>query len=86
MSHIEMMEHLNPGQRAQVRGAMQQLGSLPQDQRLAVARSFRELRELPPEQRAAALNSGRYNWMNGNQRNTLNNLMSVEPLLPPQGR
>ena len=81
----EAMERLNVNQRAQVRGAMQQLGSLPPDQRRVVARSFRELRQLPPDQRPAALGSDRYqSQMNDAQRATLNNLISVEPLLPPQ--
>jgi hypothetical protein len=77
------MERLSPVQRSQVRGAMQQLGSLPPDQRMEVARSFRQLRGLPPDQRMAAMNSGRYRWMNDVQRTTLINLLQVEPMLPP---
>jgi hypothetical protein len=83
LERTEMMERLSPDQRVQVRGAMQQLGSLPPDQRQSVARSFRELRELPPEQRAAAMNSDRYRNLNETQRATLNNLIRVEPMLPP---
>lgn len=83
LAHTETIEHLSLDQRAEVRGALQQLGSLPLDQRRAVARSFRELRNLPPDQRAAAANSPQYNWMNGVQRTTLDNLLRVEPLLPP---
>lgn len=86
VAHIEMMERLDPIQRQEVRGAMKQLGSLPDDQRRAVVRSFRQLRGLPPDQRAAAANSGRYGWMNENQRSTLNNLLHIEPLLPPPGK
>jgi hypothetical protein len=86
LAHNEIMERLNPDQRAQVRGAMQELGALPEDQRRAVARSFRELRELPPDQRAAAMNSDRYTWMNPAQRATMNNLLRVEPMLPPPER
>jgi hypothetical protein len=86
LAHTEMVERMTPDQRVQFRGAMQQLGSLPPDQRHAVARSFRELRGLPPEQRAGALNSGRYRWMNATQRGTLNNLLRIEPLLPPPER
>jgi hypothetical protein len=48
-----------------------------------VARSFRELREVPAGQRAEALNSGRYGNLNPTQRATLNNLMRIEPMLPP---
>ncbi len=33
LAHAEAMERLNPAQRSQVRGAMEQLGSLPMDQR-----------------------------------------------------
>ena len=86
LANTEIMERLNPNQRAQVRGAMQQLGSLPADQRDAVARTYRQLRDLPPDQRSAALNSDRLRGQfNDAQRNTLNNLMRVEPMLePPQ--
>jgi hypothetical protein len=82
-NHIEWMEHLSVGQRAQVRGSMEQLGSLPPDQRREVAKSFRQLRALPPEQRGAAFNSPQYQYMNPAQRAALNNLLRVEPLIPP---
>jgi hypothetical protein len=84
LNRNEAMERLTPEQRGQVRGAMEQLGGLPPDQRRFVARSFRELRELPPNERQAALNSPRYaGQMNDAQRATLNNLLRVEPMLPP---
>jgi hypothetical protein len=70
-------------QRADVRGSLQQLGALPQDQRRQVAQSFRNLRALPPDQRGAALNSPQYQNMNPAQKSALNNLLRVEPLLPP---
>ena len=79
----EAMEHLSPEQRGQVRDAMKQLADLPPDQRRYVARTFRGLRELPPAQRQAVLNSERFNHLTDAQRSTLNNLMRVEPLLPP---
>ncbi len=78
--NLENFERLNPQQRGQVRGAMQQLGSLPPDQRQAVSRTFRQLRDLPPDQRSAAMSRIP---LNDAQRSTLNNLMQVEPLLPP---
>jgi len=84
LERTEMMERLSPDQRVQVRGAMQQLGALPPDQRQMVARSFRELRGLPPEERVAAMNSARYGYLNPAQRATLNNLIRVEPMLPPR--
>jgi|GEM_PF-1510222 len=83
LDHTEAMEHLTPDQRAQVRGAMQQLGALPPDQRRQVARSFRDLRDLPPDQRMAALNSRYGAQLNDAQRSTLNNLLRIEPMLPP---
>ena len=83
LEYNERMEHLSVNPRAEVRGSLQQLGSLPEDQRREVARSFRELRALPPNQRGAALNSPQYQYMNPAQRNALNNLLRVEPLLPP---
>jgi hypothetical protein len=83
LNYNEHMERLPLAQRAEVRGSLQQLGSLPEDQRRQVARSFRELRALPADQRAAALNSPQYQYMNPAQRATLNDLLRVEPLLPP---
>jgi hypothetical protein len=84
LAHTEAMERLSLPQRAQVRGVMQQLGSLPQPQRQFVARSFRQLRRLPPDQRAAAMNSYQFqSQMNDAQRSTLNNLMRIEPMIPP---
>jgi len=38
---------------------------------------------LPPAQRWAAMNSARYSYLNQPQRATLNNLIRVEPMLPP---
>ncbi len=84
LNRNEAMERLTPEQRGQVRGAMEQLGALPPDQRRFVARSFRELRDLPPNQRQATLNSPRYaGQMTDAQRSTLNNLLRIEPMLPP---
>jgi hypothetical protein len=83
LNYNEQMEHLSVNQRADVRGSLQQLGALPPDQRRQVAQSFRDLRALPADQRAAALNSPQYQYMNPAQRSTLNNLLRVEPLLPP---
>jgi hypothetical protein len=82
-SHIEWMEHLSVNQRSEVRGPLQQLGALPDDQRRQVAQSFRNLRALPPGQRGAALNSPEYQYMSPAQRSTLDNLLRVEPLIPP---
>jgi TPR repeat protein len=79
------MEHLSVDQRAQVRESLEQLGALPMDQRQQVAKSFRDLRELPTDQ-AAAMNSPQYRNMNPAQRSALNNLLRVEPLLPPAGQ
>ena len=87
LARNEAMERLSPDQRAQVRGALGQLGSLPQDQRHAVAQTFRSLRDVPADQRFAALNSGRFGPpLNPAQRNVLNNLLTVEPMLPPPNR
>jgi hypothetical protein len=86
LARNEALEHMTPNQRSDFRGVMQQLGSLPEDQRRAVARTFRQLRELPPDQRAGALNADpRYRTQfNDAQRATINNLLRIEPLLPPQ--
>ena len=82
LAHTEAMERLNPAQRSLVRGAMQQLGSLPQDERRQVIRSFRQLRMLPPEQRLGAMNSPQYGWLNYAQRMVLTNLIVIAPMLP----
>jgi hypothetical protein len=81
--NTEVMERLTPDQRGQVRGAMEQLGALPPEQRRVVAHNFQELRYLPPEQRASAMSRMP---LNDAQRATLNNLLRVEPLLPPPER
>jgi hypothetical protein len=83
LTYNERMEHLSVGQRTEVRNSLSQLGSLPPDQRRQVAEGFRQLRALPPEQRGPAANSPQYQYMNPAQRSTLNNLLRVEPLLPP---
>ena len=80
LSRNEYIERMNPQQREQFRGTMQQLGSLPPDQRRVVARSFHQLRQLPPNQRMAAASRIP---LDGAQRNTLYNLLRIEPLLPP---
>jgi len=46
LNRTEAMERLTPPERKQVRGAMQQLGALPDDRRRLVARAFRDLREM----------------------------------------
>lgn len=80
----EAIERLSLPQRQQVRGAMQQLGALPMDRRRMVARAFRDLREMPPAQRQATLNSDRFRGQFSDQeRGTLQQLLDVEPLLPP---
>lgn len=79
----EAMERLTPEQRGEVRDAMKQLAALPPDQRRYVDRTFRGLRELSPAQRQNVLNSERFSHLTPEQRNVLNSLMKVEPLLPP---
>jgi hypothetical protein len=85
LSHAEQIERLNPEQRAEVRSAMLQLGALPPDQRKVVYHAFHELRGMPPEQRLPALNE-RYRGLSPQQRVTLQQLMHVEPMLPPEGQ
>lgn len=81
----EAMERLTLPQRQQVRGAMQQLGGLPEDRRRMVARAFRDLREMPQPQRQAILSSDRFRGQfSDEERNTLSNLLTVEPYLPVQ--
>lgn len=82
LAHTEAMERLSPAQRSQVRGVMQQLGSLPQDQRRQVIRAFRDLRLMPPEVRMGMVNSPRYAWLSYQQRTVLINLIVIAPILP----
>jgi hypothetical protein len=85
IERTEAMEHLTLPQRQQVRGAMQQLGALPEDRRRVVARAFRDLREVPQSQRQAMLNSNRFHSeFSDHERDTLSNLLEVEPYLPVQ--
>jgi hypothetical protein len=84
LERAEQMEHLNPGQRQQVRGAMAELGRLPPDRRKVVARAFRDLRGMPQNQRQAYLSSEYlHRELSPQERVTLGNLMTVEPLIPP---
>jgi hypothetical protein len=84
LARTEAMERLAPAQRQQIRGAMQQLGSLPEDRRRAVARTFRSLRDIPVSERQNYLNSPQYRGQfTDTERNTLNNLLNVAPMLPP---
>jgi hypothetical protein len=83
LEHNEAIEHLSGQQRQQVRGAMLQLGSLPEDRRRAVARTIRDLRAMPEGQRQQYMNSPAYrSQFSDQERNTMSNLMSVEPYIP----
>jgi hypothetical protein len=79
----EAIANMSVTQRQQFRGAMQQFGSLPQDRRRLVGRAFRDLREMPEPQRQALMNSDRFRTQfSDEERNTLNNLLAVEPYIP----
>lgn len=81
----EALERLSPNQRQDVRGAMSDLRALPLDRRRAVSRAFRQLRSEPQQQRQSTLQSDQFrSQFSPSEQNTLNNLMRVEPLLPPQ--
>jgi hypothetical protein len=83
LEHNEEMERLTGPQRQQVRGALLQLGTLPEDRRRVVARTFRDLRAMPDGQRQQYLNSPAYrSQFTDQERNTMSNLMSVEPYIP----
>jgi hypothetical protein len=85
LDRTEAMERLTIQQRQQVRGALGQLGSLPADRQRVVARAFHDLQAMPPSQRQAMLNSDRFRGQfSDHERNTLTNLLSVEPYLPVQ--
>ena len=84
IARTEWMEHLAPQQRQQVRSAMAQLGGLPQDRSYAVGRAFRSIQAMPPAERQFYLNSPQFRGQfNDQERDTLNNLLNVSPLLPP---
>lgn len=81
----EAIASMSAAQRQQFRGAMQQFSSLPQDRRRLVGRAFRDLREMPEPQRQALMNSDRFrSQFSDEERNTLNNLLAVEPYIPVQ--
>ena len=87
LSRTEQMERLAPQQRQQIRGAMQQLGSLPEDRRRAVAHTYHQLNAMSPEQRGAYMNSPQYrSQFNDQERETVNNLLTVSPYLPQAPR
>jgi hypothetical protein len=83
LEHNEEIEHLTGQQRQQVRGALLQLGTLPEDRRRLVARTFRDLRAMPEAQRQQYMSSSAYrSQFSDQERNTMSNLMSVEPYIP----
>jgi hypothetical protein len=85
LERMEQMEHLSPPEREQVRGAMAQLGRLQPDRRRVVAHAFRDLRSMSPAERQATLYSYPFRrQFTPEEWGTLNGLMAVEPLLPPQ--
>ena len=83
LEHNEEIEHLTGPQRQQVRGALLQLGTLPDDRRKMVARAFRDLRAMNDGQRQQYMSSPAFRGQFSDQeRNTMSNLMSVEPYIP----
>lgn len=85
IEHTEAMEHLTPPQRQQVHGALEQFRGLPPDRQRLVRNAFRGLREMPEPQRQALLNSDRFRGQFSDQeRNTITNLLAVEPYLSVQ--
>ena len=85
LDRTEQIEHLTPTQRQQWHGAMEQYSELPEDRRRLVARAFRDLREMPEPQRQAILNSDHFrSQFSDQERNTVSNLLAVEPYLPVQ--
>jgi Protein of unknown function (DUF3106) len=83
IEHTEVMEKLTPQQRRQFRTATEEYRSLPEDRRRLVARAFRDLREMPLPQRQALMNQDRFrSQFSDQERNTLTNLLAVEPYLP----
>jgi len=84
IAHAEQMERLTPDQRQQVRGAMEQLGGLPPERRKAVANTFNNLRTMDPVKRQRWMNNPNFKARFSDQeRGTLNNLLAVDPYLPP---
>jgi Protein of unknown function (DUF3106) len=87
LERTEQIGHLTPAQQLQWHSAMEQYSALPEDRRRLVARAFRDLREMPRPQRQAILSSDRFRGQFTDQeRNTISNLLTVEPYLPVQQR
>jgi hypothetical protein len=85
LEHAEAMEQLSPPQREQVRAASQVYRAMAPDRRRMVARAFRDLREMPPPQRQVIMGSeGFRGQFSDQERNTLSNLLAVEPYIPVQ--
>ena len=84
LERTEAMERLAPVQRQQVRTAMAQLGSLPEERRHVVSRQFYMLRDMPAAQRQAYMNSSQYqNQFNEQERGAISGLLNVTPIYPP---
>jgi hypothetical protein len=85
LERTEQIGHLTPAQQQQWHGAMEQYRGLPEDRRRLVARAFRDLREMPQPQRQAILTSDPFRGQFTDQeRNTISNLLTVEPYIPVQ--
>ncbi len=78
------MERLAPVQRQQVRTAMAQLGSIPEERRHIVSRQFYVLRDMPAAQRQAYMSSPQYqSQFNEQERGAISGLLNVTPIYPP---
>jgi hypothetical protein len=86
IDHTEAMERLTPAQRQQYRVTAAQLGSLPEDRGRAVVRAFHTAIEMPEPQRRAWMNSPQFrSQFNDRERETLNNLISIQPAAAQAG-
>ena len=84
LERTEAMERLAPVQRQQVRNAMAELGSIPEERRHVVSRQFYQLRDMAPEQRQAYMNSQQYQGQfNEQERGAISSLLNVTPIYAP---
>ncbi len=83
VGRTQEMERLSPDQRGQIRSAMEPLAAMQPDRKRLISKTFRSLRTLPPAQRQAYMNSSEFrSQFSDGERNTLQGLMNVEPLIP----
>ena len=84
LARNEAMERLTPTERTAFNESLHAVSTLPPERRAALSEAFRHLRQYPIAKRKELLRSAPYtDSLNDQERAILENLLRVEPYLPP---